>query len=52
MSQEMQRRPEGEEQLAFRTEINQVSGPVPSQDVLEGYERIVPGSAKLIFDNF
>ena len=52
MSQEMERRPEGEEQLAFRAEINQVSGPVPSPDVLEGYERIVPGSAKLIFDNF
>lgn len=49
----MERRPEGEEQLGITAAIAKVSsGPVPPPEVLEGYERIVPGSAKLIFDNF
>lgn len=53
MSQEMERRPEDEEPVLRKAEFHELTiGPVPSPDVLEGYERIVPGSAKLIFDNF
>ncbi len=28
------------------------SGPLPAASTLEGYEKIVPGSAKMIFDEF
>lgn len=53
MSQEMQRRPEGEERLEITENVKvSIRGPIPPPEVLEGYERIVSGSAKLIFDNF
>ena len=53
MSQEMERRPEGEEQLLLKAEFHELTiGPVPPPEVLEAYEKIVPGSAKLTFDNF
>ena len=53
MSQEMERRPEGEEPVLRKAEFHELTiGPVPPPEVLEGYERIVPGSAQLSFDNF
>lgn len=35
-----------------RMEVSQYSGPTPPVEVLEGYERIAPGSAKQILDQF
>jgi uncharacterized membrane protein len=43
----------GQEMVVVRQEVRELHiGPLPHPSTLEGYERIVPGSAKMIFDNF
>lgn len=38
-------------QPAFGFEFNSYNGPIPPPSILEGYDRLVPGSAKAIIEN-